>query len=132
MKEHDLTSVMNTSKWSALLEDLQGIRTEKRIQFVDSPEPTKWQTGLWSPARGYIESSLGPERLAFVEWIEVKKKEEKRNGKLVPNSQIDHTSELQMILKKRNYLIKESGESYLIFGYTRTKTKAEPVEIANT
>jgi hypothetical protein len=114
-----LCSVSSNTKWQRLLPFLMEIRCEKRIKFIDRDEPTAWQRGMWQPHPNYIEASCGPEELKFVEWIEIRRVETERQGALVADKETDHADCLRQLLGDQGAFFNETGESFVIFGYTR-------------
>jgi hypothetical protein len=113
-----LCSVSNNTKWRQLLPMVKDLPCHKRIKFIDSDEPTRWQIGIGQPHPGYVEASGGPEKLKFVEWIEVERFERRYLGRLVPCEVVDHSERIRTILTGNQAAFKETDASFLIYGYT--------------
>ncbi|RYD47298.1 MAG: hypothetical protein EOP83_28250 [Verrucomicrobiaceae bacterium] len=114
-----LCSVSSNTKWQELLPRLAEIPCKKRIKFIDSDEPTAWKRGMWQPHTNHIEASCGPEELKFVEWIEIRSVEKQKQGAMLPDKEIDHSDSIRQLLDAQGAVFKQTGESFVIFGYTR-------------
>jgi hypothetical protein len=122
-----LCSVSSNTKWRRLLELIERFPCYKRIKWIDSDEPTRWQVGMWQPHPNYVEASGGPEELKFVEWVEIERCERRHMGRLVQGQFLDHSEEIRDALTAERATFEESDDAFRVLGYTRpqTKTKAQ-------
>ena len=114
-----LCSVSSNTKWQRVIAALVKFPCEKRVKWIDSPDPTRWQIGLWQPAPTYIEGALGPKQLKFVEWIEVRRYEEQNRGALVSPLVTDYSVDIRTYLEETRAVFEESEDVLRVFGYTR-------------
>lgn len=114
-----LCSASSNTKWRRLLAAIEQFPCHKRVKWIDTDEPTRWQTGLWQPHPNFVEASGGPEELKFVEWIEIERCERRHMGRLVQAKFLDHSDSIRTTLTEERVTFDETDESFKILGYTR-------------
>lgn len=118
-----LCSVSSNTKWRKLLAAIKEFPCNKRIKWIDSEEPSRWQIGMWQPHPNYVEASGGPEELKFIEWVEIERCERRHKGRLVQARFLDHTDEIREVLTAERATFEEGDESFKILGYTHPKSE---------
>jgi len=118
-----LSSVMNDTKWLELQQGIEDLPfppayNEKLVQWDNATfsfkdiekEPAYF--GDWSI---YWEEGLP---IFFtIEWLEIRPKHRKDQGRLVPPKIIDETKEVISLLKKLNIPFEEENGTVTIYGY---------------
>ena len=117
-----LCSVSSNTKWRRLLTAVKPFPCNKRIKWIDAPEPTRWQVGMWQPHPHFVEASGGPEELKFVEWIEIERCERRHMGYLLDTAFTDHSERIRATLVEERATFEETEDSFRIFGYLRPST----------
>ncbi|MEP4079653.1 DUF6678 family protein [Haloferula sp.] len=126
LAEHEgLCSVASNTKWRRLLASIEKFHCNKRVKWIDNPEPTRWQIGMWQPHPDFVEASGGPEELKFVEWIEIERVERRHMGRLVPAKLLDHSDQIRATLDAERVTFEEEEDSFRILGYSRPGTEAK-------
>lgn len=125
-----LCSVSSNTKWRRLLAAIKSFPCDKRIKWIDSDEPSRWQVGMWQPHPNYVEASGGPEQLKLIEWIEIERCERRQMGGLVQPKFLDHSDLIRATLDAERATYEATEVSFRILGYTRpqSKTKAQQGE----
>ena len=131
IQEECLCSVMNNTKWRELKKGISELPFLPPfvIKSVDEQE-TDWHNfdkdeynsrdwGL------YLDNYLGGDIYAVpfyaVEWIKIRPRLLKFQGRLIKDKVIDETKDFLAILKKNNIPYDEKNGTYIIYGYLRTK-----------
>ena len=114
-----LCSVSSNTKWRRLLASIKEFPCHKRVKWIDWPEPSRWQVGMWQPHPNYVEASGGPEELKFVEWIEIERCERRHMGRLVQAQFLDHSAHIRATLEAERATFEETADTFRILGYTR-------------
>jgi len=120
-----LCSVSSNTKWRRLFAAIEQFPCYKRIKWIDSPEPTAWQVGMWQPHPNFVEASGGPEELKFVEWVEIERCERRRMGRLIQAKFLDHSDRIRSTLGAERATFEEAKECFRVFGYTRPGTESK-------
>jgi hypothetical protein len=95
-----------------LVADLRGIPSRVRLK-ERSGSAYDWDWPLFSPSRSYLETATsGPLALSLIECVDIEKEEKKYRGALVPPVVIDHTKEIEALLRKRG-LVFQSRDTYI-------------------
>ena len=131
IQEECLCSVMNNTKWRELKKGISELPFLPPfvIKSVDEQE-TDWHNfdkdeynscdwGL------YLDNHLGGDIYAVpfyaVEWIKIRPRLLKFQGRLIKDKVIDETEDFLDILKKNSIPYDEKNGTYIIYGYHRTK-----------
>ncbi|MBQ6797486.1 MAG: hypothetical protein IJP10_05660 [Clostridia bacterium] len=122
-----MCSMMNNTKWRELKKEITELPFLPPfvIKSVDEEESTYHQfdedvyhTGDWGL---YLENYLGGDIYATpfyaVEWIKIRPRLLKHQGRLVESKVIDETDEFLEMLKKFNIPFEEQNGTYIIYGY---------------
>ncbi|WP_103070099.1 DUF6678 family protein [Aquimarina sediminis] len=119
----NLSSIMNDTKWIELQQGIEGLPfppayNEKLIQWDKAKfrfndyenEPAFF--GNWS---SYWEEGLP---IFFtIEWLEIRPKHQKYQGRLVSPKIVDETEELIQLLNNLNIPFEQNNGSVIIYGY---------------
>lgn len=125
VESEGLCSVSSNSKWQKILPTIKDYPCDKRIKWIHTVEPTKWQVAIGHPSPNYIEASGGPEQLKFVEWIEIKRGDLVHRGKLVQKELLDHSDRILITLDAEHATYDIMEDSIKIFGYTRSQRETK-------
>lgn len=131
IQEEGLCSVMNNTKWKELKKGISELPFLPPfvIKSVDEQE-TDWHnfaedvrhSGDWGL---YLENYLGGDMYAVpfyaVEWIKIRPRLLKYQGRLIKDKVIDETEDFLAVLKKYNIPYDEQNGTYIIYGYRRIK-----------
>ncbi len=121
--ERNLSSVMNDTKWIKLQQgietlpfppayNLKHIHINKGVFSYDDFEKEPHYFGDWS---NYWEEGL-PVFFA-IEWLEIRPKHRKHQGRLIPDKIIDATKELLVLLNKLHIPFEHKNNCVIIYGY---------------
>lgn len=131
IQEEGLCSVMNNTKWAELKKGISELPFHPPfvIKSVDEQE-TDWHNfdkdeynscdwGL------YMDNYLGGDIYAVpfyaVEYIKIRPRLLKYQGRLIKDKVIDETEDFLAVLKKYNIPYEEQNGTYIIYGYRRIK-----------
>ena len=122
-----MCSMMNNTKWRELKKGITELPFLPPfvIKSVDEEESTYHQfdedvynTGDWGI---YLENYLGGDIYATpfyaVEWVKIRPRLLKHQGRLIESKVIDETDEFLKMLKKFNIPFEEQNGTYIISGY---------------
>lgn len=125
--EKNMYSIMNNTKWRELKQGISELPFQPPfvIKAVDEDETLYhqfnkdvWYHGDWGL---YLDGYLGGDMFATpfyaVEWIKVRPRYLKRQGRLIADKIIDETEGFRFILKKYNIPYEEENGCFLIYGY---------------
>lgn len=130
MKERQLCSCMNDTKWNEL----------RRAMLEEMPFPPpyiiKWiyedckdkdfqddvyYLGDWNEALSYNGKVHG----IAIEWMKVRPRYLKHCGRLIPPELIDAAKEFEKILNKYHIPYEEESGTFCIFGYRETSSASQ-------
>ena len=122
-----MCSMMNNTKWRELKKGITELPFLPPfvIKSVDVGDPTYnqndedvYNTGDWGI---YLENYLGGDIYATpfyaVEWVKIRPRLLKHQGRLIESKVIDETDEFLEMLKKFNIPFEEQNGTYIIYGY---------------
>lgn len=89
---------MNDSTISEFINRRRGRPWQYRLKVKDELLPGKWSQMLIHPTPGYIEVEEGPYSLRQIEWIDINPMELRKEGRLMPLKEVDHTVEIVKLL----------------------------------
>lgn len=127
VEQKGLCSMMNNTKWKELKKGISELPFLPPfvIKSVDEEETSYHQfeedvyyTGDWGM---YLDDYLGGDIYATpfyaVEWIKIRPRIQKHQGRFIESEVIDETDELLAVLKKYNIPFEKQNEAYIIYGY---------------
>ena len=127
IQDKGLCSVMNNTKWKELKNGISELPFPPPfvIKTVDDEETEYHQFnedvyygGDWGL---YLDNYLGGDVYATpfyaIEWIKIRPRMLKHQGRLIQSKLIDETEEFLAILEKYNIPYEEQNGTYLIYGY---------------
>ena len=127
IEQKGMCSVMNTTKWKELKIGISKLPFEPPfvIKTVDEKESEYhtfeediYHTMDWGL---YLDNYLGGDIYATeyfeIEWIKVRPRILKKQGKLIPDKIIDETEEFVAVLQKYSIPFEEENGTYIIYGY---------------
>lgn len=83
-----------------LLLFLKGKPFTYRLKIQNESLSSEWSNWLIQPTESYIEAERqGPYAIKEIEWIDINPIEKKRLGRLIPETSVDHTTEVLKILE---------------------------------
>ena len=131
IQEESLCSVMNNTKWQEFKNGISELpflppfviksvdEQETDFHNFDKDEYNSPDWGL------YLDNYLGGDIYAVpfyaVEWIKIRPRLLKHQGRLINPKVIDETEDFLAVLKKYSIPYNELNGTYIIYGYHRTK-----------
>ncbi|OMD69920.1 hypothetical protein BSK48_16480 [Paenibacillus odorifer] len=118
IKQKQLCSVMNDTKWGNLQSDVLNklpFTPPYQAKYVldDIPYPENFENDVWYLG-DWIEG-LSP--FFSVEWIRVRPRYQKHKGNLLPPELIDISKEFLSILHELRIPYREENNTFFIYGY---------------
>lgn len=113
----NLSSIMNNTKWQELQSEVEKLPFPPPyiIKYITDEENTENFTNDVKYLGDWSDEPLKP--FFRIEWIKVKPRYLKYQGRLVKDIVIDCSSEFLEILKKKSIPYEEKNGNYIIFGY---------------
>lgn len=119
--------MMNNTKWKELKKGISELpflppfvikSVDEEETFYHQFKEDVYYTGDWGM---YLDNYLGGDIYATpfyaVEWIKIRPRLLKHQGRLIESKVIDETDEFLAILKKYNIPFEEQNGAYIIYGY---------------
>lgn len=127
VQQKGLCSMMNNTKWKELKKGISELpflppfvikSVDEEETFYHQFKEDVYYTGDWGM---YLDNYLGGDIYATpfyaVEWIKIRPRLLKHQGRLIESKVIDETDEFLAILKKYNIPFEEQNGAYIIYGY---------------
>lgn len=127
VEQKGLCSMMNDTKWKELKKGISELpflppfvikSVDEEETFYHQFKEDVYYTGDWGM---YLDNYLGGDIYATpfyaVEWIKIRPRLLKHQGRLIKSKVIDETDEFLAIQKKYNIPFEEQNETYIIYGY---------------
>lgn len=110
---------MNSTKWRMLFHEINDLKVNKRVKYIDSIEPSNWQISVLIPVSGYVEFSCGPYPFRYIEWLEIQKIFSRYRGRLIENEKSDLSLIIDKKLSSLNLDVEQTLDSFIVYGYRR-------------
>ena len=75
-----------------------------RLKIKNELLDAAWSNWLGQPSDNYVEAEMqGPYSLNEIEWIEIDSVEKRKEGKLIPEKEVDHSAEIIKLLEELSF-----------------------------
>ena len=81
-----------------------------RLKIKNEPLDAPWSNWLGHPSDNYIEAEMqGPYSINDIEWVEIDPVEKRKEGKLIPGKEFDHSAEVIKLLEELSFPFMVTG-----------------------
>lgn len=123
VQRRGLYSVMNDTKWKELIESLESLPFKPAYQYKGVLQDKADPETLEEPP--YYLGDWGPEGLEpffHIEWLKIRPRLSKHQGRLLQPAVIDISDEFVEILEKTGIPFCLDGQDVCIYGYASART----------
>ena len=82
-----------------------------KLKIKNESAVATWSNWLGQPSDHYIEAEMqGPYSLDDIEWVEINPIESRKEGRLIPGKEVDHSAEIIKLLEELSFPFMITGQ----------------------